>query len=237
MHVNPAMTGIRRTLFGVVALLVASQLSCKPATAPVSTLLSANAVDPNDVNAVSAFNSCQGHAYPEQNSPNSGKNYFWPNSTNFSSNNLLKEFAACAGNLAQSSQDKSADQQDRGQTIHLYCDNSSTRLKYFHVTFSQSILGTHVHAGDFIGYGSTLGTGQARSTSWKFSSNIDIAVSEENDDRTEDYFSRLDGPTFAAWGARGVTSLSQTTRAGNVTCSGYNASTGPPDIVFFTPER
>ena len=221
----------------VVALSSLSLMSCKSATAANATQLTANIVDPQDVNAVSAFNSCQGHPYPEQNSRNSGKNYFWPNSTNFSSTNLLKVFAACGGAVAQSSQDQSADQQDRGQTVHLYCDNSSTRLKYFHLNFAQSLLGSHVHAGDVLGYASTLGTGQARSNSWNFSSNFDVAVSEEDDTSTEDYFAKLDGPTFAAWGARGLTAVSPTIRADNPTCSVYNALSGPPDIFFFTPPR
>ena len=56
---------------------------CSGATDAHPALLTANVVDPQSVNAVSLFNSCEGHSYPQSNSPNSAKNYFWPNSTNF----------------------------------------------------------------------------------------------------------------------------------------------------------
>jgi hypothetical protein len=132
----------------VLAALSVSPLACTSATASSPRSLTANVVDPNDVNQVSKFNSCEGHAYPEQNSPNSGKNYFWPNSTNFSTNTVLKEYAACDGTAGQTAQDQSADQQDRGRTLHLVCDNSSTRLRYFHVNFTSAVVGKHVSAID-----------------------------------------------------------------------------------------
>ena len=223
----------------VVAALVwvcLSPLACASPTAP-SLLLLANVVDPDDVNAVSAFNSCQGHRYPQPDARNSAKNYFWPNSTNFSSTTLLKEFAACDGRVDQSAQDKSSDQIDRGRTVHLYCEGSTTRLKYFHVNFDPRILGQQVKAGAFIGYASTLGTGQTRSTSWLYSSNFDIAVSEGNDENTVDYFGKLSATALSAWRARGLTSAMQTTRAGNISCSGYNAIFTAPDVIIFTPTR
>ena len=217
-------------------LICLSPLACGSPTEPSIQLL-ANIVDPNDVNAVSAFNSCQGHPYPQPDARNSAKNYFWPNSTNFSSTTLLKEFAACDGIVDQSTQDKGADQIDRGRTVHLYCDGSSTRLKYFHVTFAPSILGQHVKAGTLIGYAATLGNGQMPSMSWMYSSNFDIAVSEGSDDNTVDYFVKLSGLALAAWSARGLSAATPTTRAGNVTCGSYNAIFTAPDVIVFSPAR
>ena len=63
------------------------------------------------------------------NSPNSGKNYFWPNSTNFSTTSQLREYAVCDGATGQNSDDTSPNEYDRGQTIHLYCNNSSTAVR------------------------------------------------------------------------------------------------------------
>lgn len=217
-------------------LICLSPIACGSPTEPSIQLL-ANIVDPNDVNAVSAFNSCQGHAYPQPTAPNSAKNYFWPNSTNFSSTALLKEFAACDGLVDQSTQDKGADQIDRGRTVHLFCDASSTRLKYFHVNFEPSILGKHVKAGTLIGYAATLGVGQTPSTSWRYSSNFDIAVSEGSDDNTVDYFAKLSGPALAAWGARGLSAATPTTRPGNVSCGSYNAIFTAPDVILLLPAR
>lgn len=74
-------------------LICLSPLACGSPTEPSIPLL-ANIVDPNDVNAVSAFNSGQGHPFPQPDARNSAKTYFWPNSTNVSSTTLLKEFAA-----------------------------------------------------------------------------------------------------------------------------------------------
>ena len=212
--------------------------ACHGATGPGSTVpLLANVVDPENVNAVSTFHSCVGHAYPEQNSPNSGKNYFWPNSTNFSTTNLLREYAACDGTTGQTSADLSADQQDRGQTLHLNCDNSSTALRYFHLNFDPGMVGRHVRAGDFLGYASMLGTGQSPSAIWQYSSAFDIAVSDGDDRNTENYFATLSASAFAAWGPRGLTSVSQTLTPGNPTCSGYSADIGNPDIFLLTPVR
>ena len=200
-------------------------------------LLLANVVDPNDVNAVSAFHSCQGHAYPQPTAPNSAKNYFYPTSQNFSSNTLIKLFAACIGTAKQSPQDMSADQQIRGRTLHLYCDGSSTRVKYFHVNFDAQVLGRHVQAGDQLGTASLLAEGQAASTQWQYSSDFDVAVSERDDDHTEDYFSKLSGAALAAWSARGVTAATATTRADNPRCTSYNAVFGEPDVILFSPAR
>ena len=70
---------------------------------------------PASVDAVSKFNSCSGHAFPDG-SPNNAKNYFWPNSTNFSTVDQLRVFAACAGRIGQNSDDTNPNEQDRGQT-------------------------------------------------------------------------------------------------------------------------
>ena len=109
---------MRNFLFA--GLLCTAAAGCHSATASNPTLLTANIVDPASVNAVSDFNSWAGHNFPQTNSPNSAKNYFWPNSTNFSTTNVLKEFAACSGTVGQNSDDTNANEQDRGQTFHLY---------------------------------------------------------------------------------------------------------------------
>jgi hypothetical protein len=235
-HSPRRISEVKPMLVVVLAALSVSPLACTSATASSPRLLTANVVDPNDVNQVSKFNSCEGHAYPEQNSPNSGKNYFWPNSTNFSTNTVLKEYAACDGTAGQTAQDQSADQQDRGRTLHLVCDNSSTRLRYFHVNFTSAVVGKHVSAGEFLGYASMVGTGQAPSQAWNFSSNFDIAVSEGDDRTTENYFSKLSPAALSAWGARGLTSPSQAIVPGNPTCAQFNPA-GNAGVFAFTPLR
>ncbi|MEO7363105.1 MAG: hypothetical protein ABI120_22420 [Gemmatimonadaceae bacterium] len=72
---------------------------------------------------------------------------------------------------------------------------------------------------------------------WLYSSNFDVAVSEGNDDKTEDYFSKLSATALAAWSARGIGAATLTTRADNPTCTSYNATFGLPDVILFTPAR
>ena len=200
-------------------------------------LLSANIVDPESVDAVSMFNSCSGHPFPQNDSPNSAKNYFWPNSTNFSTVGQIQEFAACDGTIGQNSDDTNPNEMDRGQTVHLYCDHSSTSLRYFHLVFDASLIGQHVTAGTRIGAASMLGSGQAPSVTWQNSSNFDIAVIDGDDSRTQNYFSKLDAATFAAWSARGITSVAQTINPGNPTCANFLSGVGSPDIISLTPVR
>lgn len=212
---------------------------CHGDTAPSGPAvpLTANIVDPQTVDAVSMFNSCSGHPFPENNSPNSAKNYFWPNSTNFSTTNQLQEFAACTGAIGQNSDDTNPNELDRGQTVHLYCDGSSTSLRYFHLNFAAGLVGQHVTAGAFLGYASMLGTGQTPSVTWQNSSNFDVAVIDGDDSRTVNYFSRLDAATFAAWNGRGVTSVAQTINPGNPTCATFLSGVGSPDVLSLTPVR
>jgi hypothetical protein len=224
-----------RATVSAVALVCVASAACNSSTESNPVLLTANIVDPQSVNAVSMFNSCAGHAYPEQNSPNSGKNYFWPNSTNFSTTGILKEYAACDGTATQVSDDLDPNEMDRGQTLHLYCDKSSTALRYFHVVFAPGLVGQHVSAGDFLGYASMLGTGQTPSTTWQNSSNFDIAVSEQDDSRTEDYFAKLSPAALAAWSARGLASVSQTINRANPACSTFTSGIGSPDVFSFAP--
>jgi hypothetical protein len=117
----------------------------------------------------------------------------------------------------------------------LYCDNSSTRLRYFHINFNASLLGQHVRAGDQLGTAALLGTGQTPSTAWQYSSNFDVAVSESNDNETVDYFGKLDATALAAWGARGLTSTTPTTIVSNARCSSYNATFAAPDVILLSP--
>lgn len=218
------------------ALAVSCQSGTGPSPSGPPVQLTANLVDPNSVDAVSDFHSCSGHAFPDG-SPNSAKNYFWPNSTNFSTTNELQELAVCDGTLGQNSDDTDANEQDRGQTLHLYCDKSSTMARYFHLVFTPSQLGQHVAAGSVLGYASMLGTGQQPSDTWQNSSNFDIAVSDGDDNHTEDYFSKLSAAAFGAWAARGLTSVAQTINAANPVCSAFLSSPGDPDIFLFTPVR
>jgi hypothetical protein len=82
-----------------------------------------------------------------------------------------------------------------------------------------------------------LGMGQSSSATWQNSSNFDIAVSEGNDNGAEDYFAKLSSSAFAAWGARGLTSVSQTINSGNPTCSSYSSNIGDPGIFSFSQAR
>ena len=82
-----------------------------------------------------------------------------------------------------------------------------------------------------------LSAGQSVSNMWQNSSNFDIAVYEGDDNSTEDYFAKLDAPTFAAWSARGLTSVAQTINPGNPTCTSFTSNPGSPDIFSFSPAR
>jgi hypothetical protein len=228
----------RRSRVMLAAAALCAFAGCSHTTDSNPIQLAANAVNPLDVNAVSQFNSCVGHAYPETNSPNSGKNYFWPNSTNFGTDNQLSEYAACSGTISQNNDDTNDPAESvRGETVHLYCDGSSTSLRYFHINLTASLLGHHVKAGDLLGYGVTTQAGQAPASSWQNSSNIDIAVNAGDDSRTQNYFSSLDAPTFAAWSVRGLTSMSQTIVPGDPSCATFASAIGGIGIFSFTPSR
>jgi hypothetical protein len=228
---------MRKRALVLVWISAASPLACKSSTESRSILLTANIAAPADLDAVSQFNSCAGHAYPEPTSPNSGKNYFWPNSTNFSTNDVLKLFAACDGVTGQNNDDTDdPNEYIQGQTIHLYCDASGTGVRYFHIIYPPGSLGQHVSAGAFIGYASLLQSGAAPASSWQESENFDIAVIEGDDDsKTVDYFAALDASAFAAWAERGVTSVAQTIYPGNQTCTTYSSNIGDPWIIAFSP--
>ncbi len=226
---------MRKRVLPILVLLLASPLACKQVTAANPVLLTANFADPNDLNAMSEFKSCVGHAF---NGPNSAKNYFWPNSTNFSTNGVLKFFAVCNGVTSQNSDDTSDPTESiLGQTIHLTCDSSSTAARYFHITYPPGSLGHHVSAGDLLGYATMLPNGSQPAPSWQKSTNFEIVVVEGDDSRSEDYFSKLDAPTFAAWSARGITSISQTIVPGNPSCTSYSSEIPFPGIVVFSPLR
>ncbi len=217
-------------------LLSACHNPAGPGGPPLS--LPANVVDPATVNAVSKFNSCVGHAFPLQNSPNSGKNYFWPISSNQSTNDQLRLYAACDGMITQDTDDTndpSPIATSRGPSIHLYCDNSETGLRYFHINFPAGLIGQHVKAGDFMGDAVLLGTNQTPSPIWQNSSNFDIAVFEGDDSNTVDYFAVLSPPAFAAWATRGLTTITQTIVTPAPTCSTYNSNIGDSGILSLAP--
>ncbi len=224
----------------VLVALGAGAAACHSPTSPSgpALLLPANVVDPMTVNAVSRFNSCVGHAFPQPSSPNSGKNYFWPASAFTSSTNQLRLYAACDGSISQPSSDTNDTSPialSRGQAFHLYCDNSSTGLRYQEITFAPGIVGQHVRAGDFVGYADLLGNGQSPAQSWQFSSNFDIAVFEGDDSATVNYFSKLSASALAAWAARGVTSVAQTVNSASTTCASYNSNITDSGVLPFTP--
>ena len=208
-----------------------------PAGSGPAVLLSANVVDPLSSNAVSLFNACVGHAFPLSTSPNSAKNYFWPNSTNFSSNDRLPLYAACSGITGQNNSDTNDPTSTRGLMIHLWCDNSSTGLRYFHINMVSGVLGRHVNAGDLLGYASLLAPGQTASQAWQYSSSFDIAVFDGDDSATINYFAKLSTSAFGAWASRGVTSVGQTASSSATTCPSFNADVGQPGILSFTPQR
>lgn len=228
-----------RFVVGYVAAMVSA---CGGPASPGSSsgpaiALSANIVDPLTVNAISQFNSCAGHAFPLPTSPNSAKNYFWPNSTNFSTTSVLPLYAACTGTTGQNNSDTNDPSSTRGVTMHLWCDSSSTGLRYFHINPSSGIPGRHVSAGEAIGFASMLGAGQAASTAWLFSSNFDVAVFDGDDSSTKNYFAKLSSSALGAWAARGVTSVAQTLSSGPSTCSTFSSNVGDAGIVTLSPIR
>ena len=200
-------------------------------------LLSANIVDPLTVNAVSQYNACVGHAYPSPTSPNAAKNYFWPTSANFSTTDQLALYAACDGTTSQATSDTNDPTSVRGANMHLWCDNSSTGLRYFHINMSAGVLGRHVSAGEKLGYAVMVSPGQAPSSAWQYSSNFDVSVIDGSDSVTFNYFAKLSASAFAAWAARGVTSVAQTNFGSSPTCSSYSSNVGETGILSFTPVR
>ena len=71
---------------------------------------------------------------------------------------------------------------------------------------------------------------------WYLSSNFGVAVGS-SDSQTENYFARLSRAAFAAWSARGVTSVSQTAAASNQNCASYNSDTSNPGILVLSATR
>jgi len=152
--------------------------------------------------------------------------------------NQLREYAACDGTISQpadDTNDPSPIATSRGQAFHLYCDNSSTGIRYQEITFTPGILGQHVRAGDVVAYADLLGNGQSPAATWQFSSNFDIGVFEGDDSVAVNYFAKLSPAALAAWAARGVTSVAQTLNPGNPTCASFGSNIGQPDVVSFTP--
>src|SRR5215475_3446366 len=124
---SSTMMDCRRSRMGVLVLLCTTAgllTACHNPSGPdgPQLLLPVNVVDPANVNAVSKFDSCVGHPFPQQNSPNSGKNYFWPSSAYSSTVGQLPIYAGCTGAITQpqdDTNDTSAIAQSRGQAFHL----------------------------------------------------------------------------------------------------------------------
>jgi hypothetical protein len=131
--------------------------------------------------------------------------------------------------------DPSPQAASRGPSIHLYCDNSETGLRYFHINFPAGLIGQRVKAGDFMGDAVLLGTDQTTSPIWQNSSNFDIAVFEGDDSNAVDYSAVLSSPALAAWATRGLTTITQTIVTPAPTCSTYNSNIGDPGILVFVP--
>ena len=244
VHPRSRPLATRPALFFFLAIASAQFAGCRSA----EPALLVNIVDPLDINAISKFHSCAGHAYPAQDSPNSGKIYFWPNSTNQSTTNGLKEYAVCTGTAVQLPDDLDINETARGESLHLFCDNSTTVLRYFHVNFDHSILGAHVDAGEPVGYAALVNIDGGPAQEWQYSSNFDLGVSDDNtsggvvidngvDGPSEDYFARLTPAAFTAWSVRGLTSVSQTINPGDPTCTSYSSNIGSADIVVLNPLR
>lgn len=195
-------------------------------------LLSANFVRPDQVNAVSKFNSCCGHAYPQQDSPRSGKNYFWPNSTNYNSSGKIRLYAACTGSIKQTAQDTS---NDRGSTVHLFCENSSTAVRYFHGVYDVPLPSGKISAGSPIGYADVSST-SSPCPSWAFCTNFDVAVSDDSDDTTVNYFSKLDSASMAEWNNRGLSDPNATNISTTAPCANFSCNVSDSSQVFsFSP--
>ena len=197
-RLSPTLHHARRAAL-VVLLAAVFSLACKNSTGSSPTQLMANVVNPQDVNTISLFNSCVGHA--------------------------------------QRADDLSPDEVSRGQSMHLYCDNSSTALRYFHLVFDAGLVGKHVTAGSLLGTASMVGDGQSPAATWQNSGNSDIAVSDQDDSRTENYFAKLSASAFAEWARRGITAVGQTAKPGNPSCPSYTSQVGDPDIRELAPAR
>ena len=168
--------------------------------------------NPAQIAKVSKFHSCLGHPYPDQNSLNSGKHYFFPvtNSEDTGPSDgsqptpapghaPITLVAPCNGSLLLASSDISAnsgDMQDppngfseaRGYAYHFSCSGSQTSLRFFHLVLAPTIA-----VGQTVPAGTVLGIVDIRCTPYfpGNCSDFDIAVSEQYDEAVVDYFSKL----------------------------------------------
>ena len=218
-------------------ILAGSAFTLAACSGPPASLV--NPVDPAEIHHVSKYNSCCGHAYPEQDSPNSAKHYFYPVDSLVNTNDRIHVYAACAGKVVQENRDMDSQAipgigEPRGQHFHLYCDGSSTRLRYFHVNHAAALLGSHVDAG------ALLGTADVRCQvgtppNPEQCSDFDVAVSDHSDEETASLFSRLTPEALAAWAPRGLTSVSQVLRTPAPTCEAYACAHEEPDTFTLSP--
>ena len=60
-------------------------------------------------------------------------------------------------------------------------------------------------------------------------------IDVQGDSATVNYFSKLSAPAFAAWVARGLTSVAQTLNPANTACASYNSNITDPGVLPFVP--
>jgi len=196
--------------------------------------LTASPLAPDDIMYVSKFHSCNGHAFPQIDSPNSAKHYFYPIYSKENTNDLVPLYAACSGTVKMMQNDRGESELPnglgvRGRRFHLFCDDSSTGLEYFHVNFDDSLLGTHVKAGDLLGHADTRVGGVCQHGGC---SNFDIAMADGSDDAQVSLFSRMDATVLALWVARGITDVSVVTRSPGPTCTTWRTPNSDSDNWF-----
>lgn len=122
----------------------------------------------------------------------------------------------------------------RGRRFHLFCDNSSTALEYFHVNFNDSLLETHVNAGDLLGHADTRVGGTCMPDGC---SDFDISMADGNDDATVSIFARMSAEVAALWAARGITDASVVTRSPAPVCSSWLSEKTDTDNWFQLTSR
>jgi hypothetical protein len=176
--------------------------------------------NPAQIAKVSRLHSCLGHPYPEQNSTNSGKHYFYPASGSEDTgptivsgltapvpqagNTQIFVAAPCNGMLVITSYDAQGNSQDARDTQG-FTDangNPTSRGDTYHFSCSGSqtslrlfhlLLAPTIMVNQPILAGTVLGNADIRCTPYfpGSCSDFDIAVSEQDDSNVVDYFSKL----------------------------------------------
>ena len=176
--------------------------------------------NPAQIAKVSRFHSCLGHPYPEQNSTNSGKHYFYPIAGSEDTgptiitglmaplpqagNTQIFLVAPCNGMLVLTSYDTQGNSQDMQNTFGFADANGKPTDRgntyHFSCTGSQTslrffhlLLAPTITVNQPVLAGTVLGNADIRCTPYfpGNCSDFDIAVSEQDDSNVVDYFSKL----------------------------------------------